>query len=158
MLHHYTHRSAQCICALCYMWNLCGVVVFHGSMLNWRRGWGQSAMGICVLCYIYIWNIFGVIVFQRSMLNWRRGQGQSAVGICELCYIYVTYWVYWFSRDLFSIGGGGGVNLPWVYVHCAISAKCGIALFKHLCSIGGGGVVILPWADVHSARYETYLV
>ena len=34
-------------------------------------------------------------------------------------YIYVTYLVYWFSRDLFLIGGGGGVNLPWVYVHCA---------------------------------------
>ena len=32
------------ICAFCYMWNLCGVVVFHGSMVGWRRGWGQSVM------------------------------------------------------------------------------------------------------------------
>ena len=59
MLHHYTspcqstigpcytiipQKSAQGICALCYMWNLCGVVVFHGSMVNWRRGWGQSVI------------------------------------------------------------------------------------------------------------------
>ena len=56
--------------------------------------------------------------------------GQSAMGICELCYMYVMYLVYWFSRDLFLIGGGGGVNRPWVYVHCAISAKCDVALFK----------------------------
>ena len=34
--------------------------------------------------------------------------------------IYETYVVYWFSRDLCSLGGGGGVNLPWVYVHCVI--------------------------------------
>ena len=31
------HKSALGICAWCYMWNLCGVVVFHGSMVNWRR-------------------------------------------------------------------------------------------------------------------------
>ena len=30
----------------------CGVMVFQRSVLNWRRGWGQSAMGICALCYI----------------------------------------------------------------------------------------------------------
>ena len=51
MLHHYTslcestidpcytntpRKSAQGICALCYMWNLCGVLVFHASMVNWR--------------------------------------------------------------------------------------------------------------------------
>ena len=32
----------------------CGVVVFKASMLDWRRGWGQSAIGICALFYIYI--------------------------------------------------------------------------------------------------------
>ena len=26
----------------------------------------------------------------------------------------------WFSRDLCLVRGGGGVNLPWVYVHSAI--------------------------------------
>ena len=39
-------QSAQGICALCYIWNLCDVVVFHGSMVNWRRGWSQSVMKI----------------------------------------------------------------------------------------------------------------
>ena len=37
--------------------------------------------------------------------------------------IYETYLVSWFSRDLCLIGGGDGVNLPWVYVHYAISAR-----------------------------------
>ena len=69
------------------------------------------------------------------------------------------YLVYWFSRDLFSIGGGGGVNLPWVYVHRAISAKCGVVLFKaSMLDWRMGAVVNLPWVYVHSARYETYLV
>ena len=30
--------SALSICAFCYMLNLFGVVVFHRSMVNWRRG------------------------------------------------------------------------------------------------------------------------
>ena len=46
-------------------------MVLHKSMVNWRRGWGQSAMGICA--FFYMWNLFGVVVFQRSMLNSRRG-------------------------------------------------------------------------------------
>ena len=39
---------------------------FPETMLDWRRGWGQSAIGICALWYI--WNWFGAMVFQRSML------------------------------------------------------------------------------------------
>ena len=39
------------ICVLCYIQNSFGVMVLQRSMLNWRRGWGQSAMGICALCY-----------------------------------------------------------------------------------------------------------
>ena len=35
--------SALGICAFCYVSNLFGVVVLHRSMVNWRRGWGQSA-------------------------------------------------------------------------------------------------------------------
>ena len=42
------------ICALCYIQNVFGVMVFQRSMLNWRRGWGQSAMGIYGLCYVYM--------------------------------------------------------------------------------------------------------
>ena len=34
--------------------------------------------------------------------------------------LYETYLLQWFSRNLCSIGEGGGVNLPWVYVHSAL--------------------------------------
>ena len=56
------------ICTFCYMWNFCGVAVFHTSMVNWR---GTSALSICAFCYML--NLFGVVVFHRSMVNWRRG-------------------------------------------------------------------------------------
>ena len=59
-----------------------GVMVFQRSMLNWRRGWGQSAHGyMCIMLYL---PSLGVAVFKASMLNCR---GQSAMGICALCYI-----------------------------------------------------------------------
>ena len=86
-------------------------------------------MGICALCYIYI-GCVGVMVFQRSMLNWRRWVGSICNGYMCLWYIYVMYVVYWFSRDLCLIGGGGGVNLQWVYVHCTIPAKFGVMVSK----------------------------
>ena len=60
-------------------------MVLHRCMLNWRRGWGQSAMGICA--FFYLLNLFGVVVFQRSMLDWRRGRDQSVIGICAFCYM-----------------------------------------------------------------------
>ena len=47
------------------------VMVLHTSMLDWRRKWGKSAMGICAFCYMC--NFFSVIVFHRSLVNWRRG-------------------------------------------------------------------------------------
>ena len=57
--------SALSICAFCYMLNLFGVVVFHTSMVNWRRGdlvYVHSA--ICetysgVVVSIHIWSIGG---------------------------------------------------------------------------------------------------
>ena len=79
------------------MLNLFGVVVFHRSMVNWRRGalvyvysaiyqtylvywysihlWligrvGTCALSICAFCYML--ELFGVVVFHRSMVNWRR--------------------------------------------------------------------------------------
>ena len=88
---------ARGICAFCYILNLFGVVVFHRSIVNWRRGpwymcillcvkfiWcsgmpyiygrlegSTSPLSICVFCYML--NLFGVVVFHRSMVNWRRG-------------------------------------------------------------------------------------
>ena len=80
-------------------------MVFQRSKLNWRRGWGQSAISIYALCYI--WNLFGVMVFQRSMLAWRR-DGVNLPWVYVHCAIFETYLVSWFSRDLCSIGGGVG--------------------------------------------------
>ena len=97
-------QSALGICALCYIWNLFSVVVFHTSIVDLRRGvrvslswnsfwcsglpeiyaWlegGQSAQGICALCYM--WNWCGVVVFHGSMVDWRRGQGQSVMNIIQ---------------------------------------------------------------------------
>ena len=68
--------SAIGICALCYRWNLFGVMVLHRSMLTWRRGWGQSAIDICAFFYICNW--LSVMMLHRSMLIW----GPSAMGIC----------------------------------------------------------------------------
>ena len=49
----------------CYMWNLFCVMVFHRSIVNWRRGFG-----ICACCYLC--NFFGVAVLHRSMVNWMQ--------------------------------------------------------------------------------------
>ena len=46
--------SAKGICAFFYMLNVFSVMVLHRSMLIWKRGGGQSAMGICAFCCIYI--------------------------------------------------------------------------------------------------------
>ena len=68
------------------MWNLWGVMALHRYMVNWRRGWSQSVIGICTLCYI--WNLYHVMVFQGSMLAWRRGWGSICHGyMCILLYM-----------------------------------------------------------------------
>ena len=48
------------------------------------------------------------------------------------CAMFETYLVYWFSKDLCSIGGGSRVNLPWVYVHCAIYIYIYIYIYMKL--------------------------
>ena len=83
-------------------------MVFQRSMLNWRRGWGQSAMGICVLCYIWKW--FGVMVFQRSMLNSRRGSGVSLPWVYVHCAIFIwnLFGVMVFQRSMLDLEEGVG--------------------------------------------------
>ena len=106
-----------------------GVVVFHRSMVNWRKGYICPGY-ICILAIsetyfvqwhsIDLWSIggglhltwvyvhsstseivFGVVVFHRSMVNWRRGAFiYLHSAICE------TYLVQWHYIDLWSIGGG----------------------------------------------------
>ena len=61
------------------------------------------------------------MVFQISMLDWRKGWGQSAICICALCYIYMKLiWCNGFPEMYAQLEEGVGVNLPWVYVHCAL--------------------------------------
>ena len=43
-----------------HIWNIFGVMVFQRSMLDWRRGWGQSAICICAFCYM--WDFLCVMV------------------------------------------------------------------------------------------------
>ena len=49
---------------------------------------------------------------------------------------------------------GGGVSLPWVYVHSSIYETYLVWWFpRDLCLIGWEGGVSLPWVYVHSAIY-----
>ena len=62
-----------------------GVVVFHGSMVNWKRGWGQCVMKL----------------MQCSCLTWIYGQLEEGVSVChENCLVQ------WSSRDPWLIDGG----------------------------------------------------
>ena len=93
--------------AFFYMWNILGVMVLHRSMFVWRRGWGQSAIGICAFCYM--WNIWSVMVLHRSMPNWRRGWGQSTIGICA-CF-YLLFGVMVFQRSMLNWRRGQGQSV-----------------------------------------------
>ena len=92
------------------MLSLCGVVVFHRSMVNWRGYICHRYM--CILLYVkLIWSsdipqIYGklkegglyVKLMWCSGIPQIYGLFEEGVGI---------YLVYWYSTDLWSIGGGG---------------------------------------------------
>ena len=63
-------------------------------MLDWRRGQGQTAIGICALFYIYRSAMrcakCGVAVLQASLLNWGS---ISLPWVFVHCAIYETYLV-----------------------------------------------------------------
>ena len=96
------------ICALCYILNLFGVLVFQRSMLHWRRG-GVNCHGyMCIVPYIYM-KLIWCNGFQEIYAPSEEGWGQLPwVYVHCAIYIYETYLVYWFSRDLCSIGGEVG--------------------------------------------------
>ena len=52
-------------CAFCYMWNLFGVVVFHTSMVNWRRG----PWYMCILLYVQLIQCSGI----PHIYDWLEG-------------------------------------------------------------------------------------
>ena len=59
--------------------------------------------------------------FPEIYAQLEEGVGSSCHGyMCIVLYIYETYLALWISKDLCSIAGGDGINLPWVYMHCAI--------------------------------------
>ena len=155
------------------MWNLFSVVVFQRSMLNWRRGWGQSAMSTCT--FFYMWYLFSVVVFQRSMFDWSRGyvcHGYMCIllyvkliqccgfpeiyvqleeGVGSVCNGYMCILLY---LKLIQCSGfpeiyvwlEQGVCLPLVYVHSSICETYSVLWFsRDLCSIGGGGYVWLQY-------------
>ena len=77
--------STMGIFAFYYMWNAFGVVVLHGSMINWRRA---SAMDI--FAFFYMGNLFGVVVLHGSIINW--GVGSIFLGyMCILLYMKLIW-------------------------------------------------------------------
>ena len=67
-------------------------------------GMGSVCTGICA--FFYISNIVAVVVFHRSKVNWRSGEGVNLPWVYVHSAIYETYLLQWFSRNLWSIGGG----------------------------------------------------
>ena len=67
-----------------YMSNLFVVVVLLRSIPDWRRGWSQSAIGICA--FLYMLYQFCIVVFQTSMLDWKRA--------LSVCYGYMCIFQY----------------------------------------------------------------
>ena len=96
-------------------------MVFQRSMLDWRRGWGQSAMGICALCYIS--NLFGVMVCHRTMLAWRRGW-VNLPWIYVHCAIYATFWCNGFPDIYAQLEEGWGQSAIGICALCYIYMKC----------------------------------
>ena len=83
-------------------------------MIDWRRGWGQSAMGICAFCYMC--SLFGVVMLHRSMVNWRRGT--SVFSICAFLYMCNLFSEVIFQRSM--LDWRRGVHLHWVWPHFSI--------------------------------------
>ena len=63
-------------------------MVFQRSMLDWRREWGQSAIGICALHYIYPDLPSLVYHYSRHLCSIDLGVGSISHGyICIVLYM-----------------------------------------------------------------------
>ena len=104
--------SIMGIYVFCYTWNLLGVTVLHGSMLNLgvHQPWVYVHSAICEMhwmdwCRINLWSIGGLSKCHRYMsiliymkllwfnsVAWIYGQfggvDPSAMGICAFCYVW----------------------------------------------------------------------
>ena len=142
MLHHYTspchltidpcytvtpHKPALGICALCYM---CSVVVFHGYMVDWRRGLGSVCHENYLLYWSYmdLWSIGGggwgqsiMKLIQCSGLTWIYGQLEEGVGV-SLSWKWFGIMV--FQRAMLNWPGGPSAKVglsakfELIYVSC----------------------------------------
>ena len=139
--------SALTICAFCYMWKLFGVVVFHKSMVNWRK----EGLGICAFCSM--WNFCGVAVFHTSMVSWRGyicpkymcillyvthiwcsgipyiyGQlegGTSALSISAFCFMWKLFGVVVFHKSMVNWRKEG----LGICAFCSMWNFCGVVVF-----------------------------
>ena len=110
-------------------------MVFHRSILDWRRGWGQSAMVLCALCYIC--NFYGVMVFQ---IYARLEEGVGSIChryMCIVLYIYMKLlWCHGFPQNYAQMEEGVGsichrymCILLYISRSASRSSKFGVALF-----------------------------
>ena len=60
-----------------------------------------------------------------------------------------------FSRDVCLIGAGGGVNLPWIYVHSAIYYLFGTKVFHRSMVDWRKGWGLSALVSVHTSTCET---
>ena len=75
--------------------------------------------------------------------------------MCIVLYIYIYIYisaslVKWYARLLCLIGGWGDVNIPWVYVHCAID------ICQVLCSVMQGIYAWVGGSICHRSMLHHY--
>ena len=124
--------SAMGICAFCYTWNLLGVTVLHGSMVNLRVhqpwvyvnpaiykiigcnsfAWIYAQFGgsishgyMCILLYmkLIVWNSFAWMYAQLG--------GPSAMGMCAFCYVWDLWGVTVLHWSIVNLGGPSAMGI-----------------------------------------------
>ena len=143
------------LCAFCYTWNLLGVTVLHGPMLNWGSVYhGYMCILVCLRLIgcnsvAWIYGQFGGSICHGYMCIWLY---MKLIGCNGFAWIYawiggsISHWYICILLYVWLMGCNGvaqinchlRVCLPWIYVHSAICEMnwlywCSINLW----SIGG---------------------
>ena len=93
------------ICALSYVWNLCGVMILHAAMVNCLEV-HLPVVYMCILLYVKLMRYNGV----AQIYGWlEEGWGQSAIGICALCYIWNLFSAMVFQGSMLAWRGVGSI-------------------------------------------------
>ena len=139
-------RCILSICALCYMWNLFGVTVFHRSNVSWSGG--TCILSICAFCYM--WNLFGVTVFHISMVNWSGGR--CILSICAFCYMWNLFGVVVFDISMVNwIGGTSILKYMCILLYVETYLVFGVMVFDillYLWSNGGRGYICQKYMSI----------